>query len=163
MSPEPGDARALELARIRTYTQRRHRLVRRVAVGLALTLIMVVLAAGNRDAQAMREARVRCEQLVEALTAARARLGAPPLQIPDIGPRTALVLGSYYFNIRYAQGASGRWVGVCCPRSPLQLFVWADGRHVILFDGQQFTWRWMPEAEFRAQAAALGFDGLVQD
>ncbi len=163
MSPDPPDARAVELARLRTYTQRRHRLVRRLALGTVFTLAMVVLAAGNRDVQAMRESRERSERVAAALAASRERLGAAPMQLPDMGPRTANLIGAYYFNVRYAQTMAGGAVGVCCPRSALRLYVWVDGRYVILYDQGRYVSRWFTEREFQAQAPSLGFESLVED
>jgi hypothetical protein len=69
----------------------------------------------------------------------------------------------HYFNMFYVsqQNPQGE-VGVCCLEKPVRFYLRAEGRVVILFDGEHFSARWMPESEFRTQAEQLGFGNLLR-
>jgi hypothetical protein len=68
----------------------------------------------------------------------------------------------YYLNPAYARRGDGPGAaGVCCPREPLRLYLSGPGRFVTLLRGGEFEVVWMPESEFCAQAAQLGFGAVA--
>ena len=155
----PTEAVVTQRARLRTLSQRRKRLWRRIAILVIVTIVMVLVALLNRDTQHLREQRKLGQKIADALQEDYASRGNwAPLGFPlDEGLKGQ---GQrYYFNIFY----DGREkVGVCCLKKPVRFFVRTEGRIVILFDGEHFSSRWMPESEFRAKAGQLGFGDLLR-
>jgi hypothetical protein len=153
----PTDAIVTQRAQLHTLLQRRRRLWRRIGILAAVTVAMVLVSLLNRDTQHLREQRKLGERVAAALQADyAARGGRRPLMFP-VDEALRGERSRYHFNMFY----DGREkTGVCCLRKPVRLFVRAEGRTVILFDGEDFTASWIPESEFRAEAEQLGFGDL---
>jgi hypothetical protein len=157
------DGLATLRARQRTLFERRKRFWRRIALFLLVTIVIVLVALANRDLLQWRDIQKKAALVANALQQTYTdRKQDPPLRFPDLPEPYQELHKRYHFNIFYAdQQKSRRRVGVCCLQDPARFFLRADGRTVILFDGKQFTARWMTESEFRAAALGLGFDSSL--
>lgn len=159
----------------RAVERRRLRVWANVAGFLVVTAIMVVLSMAQRDTQSMQ----RCERNLEfasgRLQAMLAEGRYAPLNLPLPGmeeettnPRVRAleenagvvqVREHYFYNSRYRPPRDEEtWVGVCCCRASHRLYLFPEGRHVLVFNGSGYEIRWLLEADFRAQAAELGFN-----
>lgn len=144
---------------LRTFLSRRGRLIRQVSLYLVITMAMLLAAIANRDSQAIRNSAARAQRIADALQREFDELHAPPLHLPSLGPSSGVLPTRYLFNFAYPRMQSVRGVvGVTCPREPTRLFVRADGRHVVLFDGTRYSVQWVRQDEFAASAARWGLD-----
>lgn len=175
----PAAESVADRAAERLRARRRWRVWINVAVFVLVTVGMLFLLLVQRDSQAQRGiaechaklavAREEFQKLwhtAAPLPDALPLPKAPPPAGAGATPRPAnddKILDDrlhYFYNRNYLRNywagvAADRVVGVCCCEEPHFLFLQADGRHVILFDGQQYELRWMTESEFRQRAAAL--------
>jgi hypothetical protein len=106
--------------------------------------------AATQDADTLRRKRQEVERALDQCRQARHLLER---ERPN-----------HYFNMLYVRQQDlhpGQGAGVCCFEKPVRFFMRTAGRIVILFDGQEFHSRWMPEDEFRAKADQLGFGDLL--
>lgn len=160
----------------RTMSERRRRVWLNVAVFSLVTAAMVVLSMAHRDHQSVRSCQRRLEfarQELQKLLDDSGRVA--PESLPLEGWEEVTQMGEpsspaeqemhdeyymrrehYFYNSRYGrQLTQRRLVGVCCCAAPHRLYLQADGRYAIVFDGQRYELRWMTEREFHEQAAAL--------
>lgn len=164
---------AADRAARRTLLQRRRRVWRSLVLFVVVTAVMVLVSMAQRDYQSVRTCRQRLEYTCAELQKLLERGDKAPQSLPlpraDGGRESAGVNGGvdddayftlrarYFYNARYGRAAAReKRVGVCCCEQPHRLYLRADGRHVIVFDGQRYDLIWMAEQEFRRQAAELG-------
>ena len=113
---------------------------------------MVVLSMAHRDSQYVRTCQANIQSAVETLEAERGQRGLPLiLPLPEAGRS----LRNHY---RYAPRNANRLgtvrpVVVCYCRRPHRFFLRTSGRHVVLYDGDALTLRWMSESEFEERLA----------
>ncbi len=123
---------------------------------------MVVVSLVNRDTQQIRNEREKGKLIAAALQEDFEPRRQPPLRFPDV-PTLSRERNRYYFNLFYADRKKlYSEVGVCCLKTPVRLFVRAEGRIVILYDGDQYRSQWIPEAEFCARAVELGLTDVMK-
>jgi hypothetical protein len=173
--PRPADRVAL-----RTMAQRRRRVWRNIILMVVTSGLVLLLSVIGRDEQSLRGP---IQDSYEELEYARAELQdafdrgglAPPrLPLPPRGelPPDASPAQRERFEeeqldrlLRYTYNQAHRWQGqperpafVCYNQGPLDLFLREDRRHLILFDGTQYTLETLTESAFRQRAAALGVE-----
>ena len=170
----PSARSVTDRAAVRTMRERRRRVWRNVGVFLLVTSLMVVVSMAHRDHQAVRGcrermtfARDRFQELLGTVEPAPDQLPLPGLEADDPTDVTRTpgedqvlfdLRMNYLYNSDYwRQARRRRPVGVCCNREPHRLYLQANGRHVIVFDGDKYELLWMTEPEFRERAAELGF------
>lgn len=159
-----ADQLVTQRARLRTMLGRRRRFWRRAAVFAAVTIVMVLVTLVTRDRQHRREMEKQATTIAAGLQERYELRGHLPLRFPDLASQDTNLHERYYFNTRYAdQRKWRRRVGVCCLRQPLRFYVTRAGRAVVLLDGERFSAHWMGEPQFRAEAAALGFESLLSE
>lgn len=160
----------------RIMSQRRRRVWFNVAVFVLVTAVMVVLSMAHRDHQSVRSCERRLEfarQELQKLLDDHGRVapGSLPLEgwkeVKEMWEPSSPAEQEmhdeyysrrehYYYNSRYGRQLARRApIGVCCCADQHRLYLRADGRHVIVFDGQRYELRWMTEREFHEQATAL--------
>jgi len=165
-------------AALEVVAERRRRVRRSVLVFVFVTVVIILLSVAERDHQARRGAIAACERrllfardelqrlLDERGLIAPAELPLPPVEVPAHPPIAGRspeedayfeMRSQYVYNAFYGQAKDGSLVGVCYCAKPHQLYLQADGRHVLLFDGRTYQVRWIPEAEFQRRARQLGF------
>ena len=153
-------------------SERRWRVLLNVTVFVAATGAMVLLSMSHRDAQAVQTCREQmdytCQELQKLLETGQVAPRSLPLPLPpEPGEgasaaekekwqsETLAAREHYFYNSQYATTRSGgQTVGVCCCKNTHHLFLRANGRHVVVFDGQKYEVRWLTEAELRQQAAS---------
>jgi hypothetical protein len=151
-------AAVAERVRRRTTAARRRRFVRSAVLFLFLTAAMVLVSLAHRDSQAAKAAeqcRAWAEYAARELTA-KYKGRMLPLLLPHREKDRERVRTHYHYewsNDRHV--AANERVGVCCCKQPHRFFLRPDGRHVILFDGEDFRVVWMTEDAFRERAAEL--------
>jgi hypothetical protein len=144
-----------ERVRQRTMAARRRRFVRSALLFLGLAAAMVVVSLLHRDAQAVRHCRDRLEYAVRQFSADY-KGRTLPLLLPHRPEEGKWVRNHYDYRWKNDQHfGPDRRVGVCCCKRAHRFFMRADGRHVLLFDGQDFQIVWMTEDEFRWRAEDL--------
>lgn len=157
------DRTITQRARASTLSRRRRRLAWRILLLSLVTSVMTSVVILNRDTAQLREERKIGQRIASALEAESLERGGPPLMFPN-DPSLVSQREQYYFNIFYtSQFAGFGRSGVCCLKEPVHFYLRSDGRIVVLFDGAHFDSVWMPENEFRKQAANLGFKYLMED
>lgn len=147
--------------RVRVMRARNRRLARSIALVLAVTAVMIVLALSNRDIQALRSARQTAERIASALQNEFDTHRRPPTDLRFMGhtAEDRALQHAFQFNSFYpTEIRSARSVGVCSRKFPISLYLQASGRFVTFFDGERFETQWLTEDEFRKRAASLGFD-----
>jgi hypothetical protein len=143
-------------AKVRIMTYRRRRILRGGGLFVAGSLIMILMALANRDAQERRGGADQAEKLVAILQRAYENSGYPPQRFPDEAAKQNIPTDQYYFNSMYSsQAGSGGTVGVCYRDQ--DLFLSPDGYYVTLFAGGHYRWEWMEDQTFKQRAAQLGF------
>lgn len=129
-------------------------------VGIAIAMLFASL--GNREQQASRASSNLASAIAAAMEAQYRSTGEAPIELPELEERRHGYRDFFFFNLFYAEDARQQGVaGVCAPREPLRLLLREDGRHVVIFRDDHFRAQWMPETEFRKQAAGLGFGNLL--
>ncbi|MBU0640499.1 MAG: hypothetical protein KKB50_16675 [Planctomycetes bacterium] len=147
-----------ERATRRTLSHRRWRVWRMIAIFVIATATMITLSMANRDAQSVRTCQTN---LRYALDVFRSEHKGKPLPWTLPMPHAERdLLRSHY---RYAPQNANLLdtyspVGICWCDQPHHLFLRPSGRHLLLFDGEEYEIRWMSEAEFRTNAARFGLN-----
>lgn len=143
-------------AALRKMQERRGRVLRRLAMMIGVTAVIIVMALVQRDNQSVRWEVRHMAELAAKFRQALAERGTPPdaliMQHAD-----ADLAERYFFNTGYVQHAIERGrSGVCCSRVPIRLFLRADRRVVLIFDGRDFEVHNMLNSDFAASAETLG-------
>lgn len=154
-------------AKLRIVSQRRRRVWLNLTLFVAATAIVVVLSMANRDSETIR----RNERFVADVTA---RFQADyvkrplPARMPLDEDLEEQMRNSWRNRFCYVPRNQWRFrdgderVAVCYHDHPLMLFLRADGRHVIFYDGQRYWSQWTPEDELRRRADEWGL-ALLDD
>lgn len=154
----------------RAAQQTRRRRRRRVWLSIACyglaTAVMVFASLAHRDYRAVRSNERLMGELQALFQADYLDRPLPqklPLDDPE-GPRVDV-----NWRKRLCYVPQNQWrldelerVAVCYNDVPLTFYVRPDGRHLILFDGREYTLEWLSEAEFRQQHDRYGIR-LVTD
>ena len=149
--------------RARTLRQRRRRVARNVFTFAVISAALVFLALLQRDIQAQRQMYADAELAARALQMELERSGRPPIHFPTQVDKKYGLSDRYVFNLFYQRLLRRHSpVAVCCLLKPVHLFLNADGRYVVLFDGKRFGVRWMTEAQLRASPDELGCGMLIE-
>jgi hypothetical protein len=157
------DHEAAQKVSLRTLLERRRRIWRRLLLMIVVTVTIIVLALVQRDTQRIRYHAGEMERIAEALRGAMEQKGAAP-EVLSLARSDSEVATRYLFNVNYRQHAERRGrSAVCAMREPVPLLLRPNRRYVILFDGRQFSVRWMTEAEFATQSEPLGLGRPGQD
>lgn len=143
---------AAERVTLRRFNERKRRVWRNVALFVLATTAMVVLSMAHRDSQYVRTCQANFQSAVEALKAERGQHGLP-LFLPF--PKAGRSLRNHY---RYAPQNVDRLglvrsVVIWYCRRPHDFFLRTSGRHVVLYDGDALTLRWLSESEFQERLA----------
>jgi hypothetical protein len=177
MSDEPKAdtsraARDQAIAR-QTINRRRRRVIRSTIGVVVIVIAMVVLSMLSRDQEAVRTCRERMEYAVERFQDLHDQDQAAPLSFPmpsspDAEHARALqaLRTHIHYNMLYTNRliyTSGE-VGVCCCSTPHGRLFRSAGRHVILYNVADGTYRvvWMDESAFAQRADGLGLRVLPQ-
>lgn len=158
-----GDGALSERIRLRTMRRRRSRVWRRAVSLAALGVLVLAAILVNRDWVLSRGISSEASAVARALQETYERESDFPLLVTDRTQPLDRFHERYHFNMWY--GNEVQWrprVGVCCSQKPVHFSLRADRRVVVLFDGNRFSWQWLPESEFQAQAEGLGFAGLLE-
>ncbi len=147
-----------------THVRRRRRVVRNAVLLLIVTAALLGLMVMNRDAADARACRARMEFAVRELQ--RLAEGGRPAPVPlptiqGVSPPEAFHLRDHVdWNVFYAErGAGTAVVGVCVCRRKHDRFLLSDGRYAVVWRpaDNRYEIEWIPEADYPARAAALGF------
>ncbi len=164
----PYEQAVQEQVVLRTSSQRRRRVIRRVVGFILMLMVMVGLSVHVRDQAAIRS----CQQRMEFAAAEFRRLHEAarrnPLQFPlaaedptDTAKARELnrLREHVHYDVLYADRiASSRRVGVCCCSRPHNRLFQPAGRHVIIFDvdKRDYVVEWIDEPDFQRVAGELG-------
>lgn len=175
-SPPAPPGTVADRAALRAMAERRWRVWINVAAFVLATALILVLSMAQRDHESVQKCHERMDYARQQLQDLLAQGQLVPLRLPlpegeqlpaDASPaereqreEDALSRREHYFyNMRYARSLGRSTpVGVCCCKYPHRLYLHQDGRHVIIFDGEQYELVWLTETEFRRQEKTLGFD-----
>ena len=135
------DALTLQVQQ-RVRRERNARLLRGIGLTVLVTVVMVMLAISNRDQQAYKRSSQSMQELVALLE-------------NQPGVRIRLPNSKWVFNTRFRDLANERGKGGVCAR-PVDLFLWPDGWHVVVLDGETYEVLWMNADDFEAAAPDLG-------
>jgi hypothetical protein len=158
-----SDGALSERVRLRTMRRRRRRVWRRIVSLVVVAVLMLIALLVNRDWVLSRGISSEASAVTRALQETYERESDLPLLVADRTQPLDSLRERYHFNMWY--GNEVRWrprVGVYCSRKPVHFYLRTDARVVVLFDGDRFSWQWLPESEFQTQAAGLGFAGLLE-
>ncbi|MFH1746493.1 MAG: hypothetical protein ABIG44_05545 [Planctomycetota bacterium] len=167
---------AVDRAARRRMTERRRRVWLNLLLFGVVLVVAVLLSMAQRDHQSVRSCdqrlTVTCQELQKMLAQGKVAPKNLPLPLPGSEYGDAMLSeeeaaaddeaffvmrAHYFYNAHYArQSASGQRVGVCCCANAHALYLREDGRHVVLFDGENYELVWMTEEEYQRQAAELG-------
>ena len=146
-------------AAARTMRTRRRRIIRNLGAFVLAVVVMVMLSLAHRDNQAVRSNRDALGHLPAAFEDALAHGGLPRKlpPPPGVSPDEATHWRDRLLYLRGNVTKLGRHerVAVAYMDRPLSLFLRADGRHLVLFDGEHFERVWMTETELRERADEL--------
>lgn len=147
-----------ERVRLRTMAERRRRVWRSLALFMVTVAAMVVIVMLRRDTQAVESCRHMLDDAVGVLHAELAKGHGLPPTFPQSAAGRSVLRTHFHYSMLNAQFLAGkRQIGICSCEQPHRLFLQRNGRHVALFDGENFEVRWVDEEEFRRNAAAWGF------
>jgi hypothetical protein len=157
--------------------ERRWRVWINICVFVLATALILVLSMAQRDHQSVQTCFERMDYIRQQLEGLLGKGEVAPrhLPLPEVEPPPSdasldereryeeEVLSRrehYFYNTRYGAAAAtpDAPTGVCCCKAPHRLYLREDGRHVIIFDGEQYELIWLTESEFRRREKALGFD-----
>ncbi len=125
----------------RVRRARNARLLRGVLVTLLITVAMVMLAISNRDQQEFKASRKAMERVATLI-----------VEQPE---RVRLPSSKWIVNRGFAELAAERGeAGVCA--GPVDLFLWPDGWHVLVYRAGKYEVTWMDWRAFRERGSALG-------
>ncbi|MGE0479657.1 MAG: hypothetical protein AB7Q17_04200 [Phycisphaerae bacterium] len=153
-------AEAAERAALRTMAARRRATRRRLITTVVVGVAMVLMVMATRDNQAVRRCRASAEYAAGVFRAELARHQPLPLSFPR--PREGQIMPREHYHYSPLNAnliALRRPIGICYCEDRHNLFLQADGRHVLLYDGERIELRWVTEPEFVRQAEAWGFEG----
>ena len=145
----------------RTIGERRRRIVRSVAVFVLVTAAIVVLVMARRDQEALAKSK-RVFEFIQRSFQDKFVTAALPALLPMPTDETRDATLAMRDSICYAPAAKYQrepnrpQVAVCYHYKPLRLFLRPAGRHVVLFDGHDYSLVWMAETEVQQRAAELG-------
>ncbi|MCG3126557.1 MAG: hypothetical protein CHACPFDD_01404 [Phycisphaerae bacterium] len=149
------DPQAAERAMLHVMSLRRRRVLRTVLTLLGILVVMVLITMATRDAQNVSLCRVQVDFAVDAFN--RLGSGDLPLLLPKSAAGPASVRDHFaYTPTNAALIEKIRPVAVCVCAQPHPLFLRAQGRHLILFDGQRYSAEWVTESELQGRAERLG-------
>ncbi len=152
---------------MRTMAQRRWRVVRSTVLFVIVTIAMVIMVKLHRDAGLVRRCRDTLTYVVHELerlpkhTALPLVLPLPPQPEEGTRARREEATDRLRDHYRYVPTNANllsimRPVVICYCREPHGMTLRADVRLMILYDGEHYELREMPEAEFRQQAERFG-------
>lgn len=160
LSRRPGSAaaegEAAQKVSLRTLLERRRRIWRRLLLMIVVTVTIIVLALAQRDTQRIRYHAEEMARIAEALRGSLEQTGVAP-EVLSLARRDSEIARKYRFNVNYRQHAERRGrSAVCAMTEPVRLFLRQSRRYLILFDGREFSVRWMTEEQFLEQSEPLG-------
>lgn len=139
---------------LQVVSRARPRAARNIVVATIIAAFMLLIFLADRDHRSIRECRDDLEYAVRRFREEIAS-GSLPDRFPRLpGDRNPAV--HYEYRPGAAAGSNLERVGVACCAQSHQLFLDADGRHVVVYNDGDFEIRWMTEVEFRKQAESLG-------
>jgi hypothetical protein len=151
----------------RTMIERRRRVLRSVAAVAFVSLVMIVLAAMNRDREAIDSCEQRMRHAVRMLQDNHKQWLKDPARFPLDIVRDRLGEAwnwSVFENTRFTeQAAYLSAVGVCCCERPHGRLFRPGLRRAIVYHVRDETYsvRTLTESEFAKQADALGLGGVL--
>lgn len=149
------DPQAAERAMLHVMSLRRRRVLRTVLTLSGILVVMVLITMATRDAQNVNLCRVQVDVAIDAFN--RVGTGDLPLLLPKSAAGPASVRDHYaYTPTNTALIEKIRPVAVCVCAHPHPLFLRAQGRHLILFDGSCYYVEWITERELQPRAERLG-------
>lgn len=152
----PIDASVAEKVRRRTMVQRRRRVLLHLAAFIAVSIGMLYVVLWQRDDHAMRSITDISRAAAAAMQKQFDQSGVPPAEFPDLGKQYSRAAARYVMNIAYAQQLSRHKQVVVLVTARVHRFLAADGHSLVLFDGREFTERWLTVDELRANASEWG-------
>lgn len=162
-STQVAAAEAAERAALRTMAARRRATRRRLVTTVVVGVAMVLMVMATRDNQSVRRCRASADYAAGVFRAELARHQPLPLSFPRSREGQVMPREHYHYSpLNASLIALRRPIGICYCEDRHNLFLQADGRHVLLFDGERIDVQWVTESEFRAQADAWGFQGRVR-
>ena len=147
-------------AAARTRHTRRRRIIRDTVTFIIAVAVMVMLSMAHRDSQAVRASRDSLGHLTAELQEAYER-GSLPAKLPTpngLDSDEALAWRDRLIYLRgniRKKGENHQLVAIVYADQPLSLFLRADGRHLIVFDGKKFERIWMTERELQQRKDEL--------
>lgn len=125
------------------------RLLQALVTLIGAGAVVVGLSIYNRDAQALRADRMRLEYWADRLRESRAHHDLAPIDLPLPAGQSPEISDAYEYTRFFDQQAAnhGR-AAVVYRREPLRLLFQRDGRHLLTFDGREFSVNWVAESEF---------------
>ncbi|MBN2445370.1 MAG: hypothetical protein JXO22_01495 [Phycisphaerae bacterium] len=146
-------------AAARTMQTRQRRIIRNLVTFAIAVTVMLMLSLAHRDSQAVRAYHDGLAHLPAALKDALAHGGLPANLPPPPGLSTDEVERwrdrLLYLRDNVKKIGDHKRVAVVYMDHPLNLFLRADGRHLILYDGKEFERVWMTEREVRERKDEL--------
>ena len=138
---------------LHVVSRARPRAARNIVVATLIAAFMLLIFLADRDQRSIRECRADLEYAVQ-----RFREEIASGSLPDRFPRPPADRKAAV-HYEYLPGVAARStlerVGVACCAQSHELFLDADGRHVVIYNDGDFEIRWMTEVEFRQQLESL--------
>ena len=139
---------------LQVVSRARPRAARNIVVATLIAAFMLLIFLADRDQRSIRQCRTDLEY---ALQHFREEFASGSL--PDRFPRLRVADPKPALHYEYLPGNTARStlerVGVACCAQSHDLFLDADGRHVVIYNDGDFEIRWMTEVEFRQQLDSL--------
>ena len=138
---------------LQVVSRARPKTARNIVVVTLIAAFMLLIFLADRDHRSIRECRAELEYAVlrfrEDIVS-----GSLPGRFPRLPDDRKPALHYEYLPGNTVHAALER-VGVACCAQSHELFLDADGRHVVIYNDPDFEIRWMTEVEFRQQLESL--------
>ncbi len=153
-------------AALRMLLFRRRRVIKRVVIFAVATLGMIIVSMMHRDAQTVWRLEKETMHLPRVFQEKYGSHGLPTNLPPPPGlsAEHEEAWRSRYIYVRSNQRiAQSDHPKVICYSDPqTSLYLRANGRIVVLYDGRTYSLVWMKARDFQARAADLGVPDLTE-
>lgn len=160
-TPQTNETRVepRQRALLETMRRRRRRIIQHVALYIFATAVIIVLAMLQRDSAAIGRSKQYMEHVRDGLAEAYTE-GHLPTELPAPSGIEDDEVENWRGKHLYLPNNVARLyahdeVVICCSDPPVRMYLQQEGRHVVLFDGEQFELVWMSDREFRRRAEDL--------
>lgn len=158
-STAPANIESSPAARVRQrrVDTRRARMLRGLGWMISLSVLAVVVTMYNRDVQAVAGDEKRMAFWRDHLARLHENGGMSPLELPLPPGDRPPMREVFAYNVFYVREAAnmGR-SAVVYRKGSLPMFLRQSGRHVLVFDGTEFSIEWLRGSLTQARAAELG-------